>query len=65
MVSKTDMLHTVSRSDSEAISKYFLSRKRIKVSGTSSTESKWVGYPIEYNIKGESHESIDVSGEIL
>ena len=40
-------------SDAEAISTYFLSRKRVKVSGTSSDESNWVGYPVEENIKGK------------
>ena len=52
-------------SDAEAISTYFPSRKRGKVSGTSSDESNWVGYPVEENIRGESHESFDVSGDIL
>ena len=36
-----------------------------KVSGTSSSESNWVGYPVEDNIEGESHESFDVSCDIL
>ena len=52
-------------SDTKAISTYFLSRKRRKVSGTSSAESNWVGYLIEDIIEGESHESFDVSGEVL
>ena len=52
-------------SDAEAISTYFFSRKRGKVSGTSYDESNWVGYPVEENTKGESHESFDVLGDIL
>ena len=39
--------------------------KRRKVSVTSSSESNWVGYQVEENIKGESHDLFDVSGEIL
>ena len=52
-------------SDEDAISTYLLSRKKRKVSGTSSDESNWVGYLVEDNIKGESHESFDVLDEIL
>ena len=58
-------MQTFVHSDAEAISTYFLSRKRIKVSGTSSAESNWVGYRVEENIEGEIHESFDVLGEIL
>ena len=50
--------------DAETMSTYFLSRKRRKVSGTSLTESNWVGYPVWYNKEVESHESFDVSGDI-
>ena len=60
-----DMLQTLVHSDTESISTYLLSRKRIKVSGTSSAESNWVVYPVDENIEGESHESFDASGEIL
>ena len=42
-----------------------VSIKWIKVSGNSSAESNWFGYPVEENIKGESHDLFDVSGEIL
>ena len=35
------------------------------MSGTSYDESNWVGYPIEEKIEGGSHESFDVSGDIL
>ena len=59
------MLQTSVHSDAEAISTDFLLRKRRKLSGTSSAESNWVGYPVEENIEGESHDSFDVSGEIL
>ena len=52
-------------SDAEAISTNFLSSKRRKVSETSSAESDLVVYPGEDNIKGESRESFDVSGDIL
>ena len=65
MVSNRDMLYTVVHSYVETISADFLSRKSRKVSGTSSAESNWFGYTIEENIKGGSHESFDVSGEIL
>ena len=60
----TDMLQTLDYSCAEARSKYFLLGNRRKVYGTSFDESNWVGYPIEVNIEGESHESFDVSGEI-
>ena len=60
-----DLLQIVIHSYTEAISKYFLSRKIRKVYGTSSTELNCVGCPIEENIEGGSHESFDVSGEIL
>ena len=50
-VSNRDMLQTVVHSYAEAISKYFLSSKMIRVSGTSSNESNLVGYPIEENIE--------------
>ena len=56
MVSKMDLLQTSIHSDAEAISTYLLSRKNRKVSGTSSAESNWVGYPAKENIEGESHE---------
>ena len=64
-VPKRDMLQTLVHSDAEAISIYLLSRKSRKLSGTSSSESNWVGYPVEENTEGESHESFDVLGEIL
>ena len=51
-----DLLETVVHSDAEDISPYLMSRKRIQVSGTSSDESNW---------EEKSHESFDVSGEIL
>ena len=51
--------------DAEAISTYLLSRNKRKVSGTSSAESNWVGYPVGENIEEESHESFNVSGDIL
>ena len=59
------MLQTLVHSDAEAISTYLLSRKRIQLSGTSSDEPNWVGYPVEENIEWESHDSFDVSGDIL
>ena len=59
------MLQKSVHSDAEAISTDFLSRKRVKLSGTSSDESNWVGCPVEDKIEGGSHESFDVSGEIL
>ena len=55
-VSKRDLLQTSIHYDAEAISTYLLSIKRRKVSGTSPDESNWVGYPVEDNIKGESHD---------
>ena len=58
-------MQTLVNSDAEAISTYFLSSKSINVSGTSSDESNWVGFPIEENIEGEIHEYFNVSGEIL
>ena len=59
------MLQILVHSDAEAISKDLLSRKRRNLSGTSSAESNWVGYPVEEKIEGESHESFDVLDEIL
>ena len=59
------MLQKQVHSDAEAISAYFLLRKIRKVFGTSSDESNWVGYPVEENIEGGSHDSFDVSGDIL
>ena len=59
-LAKRDLLHTSVHYYVEDISKYFLSRERIKVSGTSSDESNLVGYPIEDNIEGARHESFDV-----
>ena len=56
MVSKRDLLQTSVHSDAETISTDLFSRKRRKVSVTSSAESNWVGYPVEENNKGESHE---------
>ena len=53
------MLQTSVHSDAEAISTDFLSRKIIKVSVTSSTESNWTGFPVEENIEGGGHESFD------
>ena len=64
-VSKRYMLQTLVHSNAEAISIYLLLKKRRKVSGTSSAESNWVGYPAEENIKGESHHSFDVLGDLL
>ena len=58
-------MQTSVHSDAEAISIDLLLRKSRKVFGTSSSESNWVGYPFEYNIEGDSHESLDVSGDIL
>ena len=58
-------MQTSVHSDAEATSTYFLSRKRRKVSVTSSDESNWVGYQVEENNEGEINESFDVSGEIL
>ena len=46
-----DLLQTSVHYDAEAISTEFLSNKKRKVSGTSSDESNWVGYPVEENIK--------------
>ena len=59
------MLQKSVNSDVDAISTYLLSRKRRKVSGTSSAESNWVGYPVEEKIEWGNHESFDISGEIL
>ena len=56
------MLQALIHSDSEAISTYFLSRKRKHLSIISSTESSLVWYPVKDNIEGESRESFDVSG---
>ena len=50
-----DMLQKLVHSDAEAIPTDLLSRKRIKVSGTYSAESNWVGHTAEENIEGESH----------
>ena len=60
-----DMLQTLVHSDAETISTYLLSRKREMVFGTSPTESNWVWYQVDENIKGESHESFDISGDIF
>ena len=35
------------------------------MSHTSSSESNWVGYPVEDHIEGEIHDSYDVSGKIM
>ena len=59
------MLQTSDHYYAEDISTYLLSRKRRKVSGTSSSESNWVGYPVEENIEGGSRESFYVSCDIL
>ena len=59
------MLHTVVYSVAEAISTDFPSRKITNLFGTSSAESNWVGYPIEENIEGGSHETFEVSGDIF
>ena len=64
-VSKRDLLHTSVHSDAEAISTHLVSSKRRKLSGTSSAELNWVGFPVEENIEGESHDSFYVSNEIL
>ena len=53
---KRDMLQTLVNSDAETKSTYFLSKKIGLVSGTSSAKSNWVGYQVEENIGGESHE---------
>ena len=58
-------MQTSVHSDADAISTDFLSRKRRNISGTSSTESSLVRYPVEENIEGECHESFDVSCDIL
>ena len=58
-------MQTLVHSDAEAISTDFFSKKRRNISGNSSAESNWVGYPVEENTKGKSHESFDVSGGIL
>ena len=50
------LLQTLVHYDEEAISTDLLSSKRIKVSGISSAESNWVGYPVEENTEGESNE---------
>ena len=47
---------TLVHSDAEAISEDCFSGKGGKVSGTSSDESNWVGYPVEEKTEGESHE---------
>ena len=65
MVSKRDLLQTSVNYDAEDISTDLLSSKRIGVYGTSSDESNWVGYPVEENIEGGSHELFDVSGDVL
>ena len=54
-MSNRDLLQTLVHSDAEAISTALLSSKIRKVSGTSSAESNWVGYPVEENIAGEIH----------
>ena len=59
-----DLLQKLVHSDAEAISTDFLSRKSRNISGTSSTESNLVRYPVEENIEGGSHDQIDVSGDI-
>ena len=64
-ISNMNIFHTVVHSVAEAISIDLLSRKIRKVSGTYSSESNQVGYPVEENIEGESHESFDFSGDIL
>ena len=64
-MSKRDMLRTLINYDPEAISTDFLSRKKRKLSGTSSAESNLVGHPVEENIEEEGHESFDVTGENL
>ena len=58
------MLQTSVHSDAESISTDLISRKKRKVSGTSSAESNWVGNPVEDNIEGESHDSFDVLDKI-
>ena len=65
MVSKRDLFQTSVNYDAEDISTDLLSSKRIGVYGTSSDESNWVGYPVEEKIEEESHDSFDVSGDIL
>ena len=65
IVSKRDLLQTMFHSDAEDISTNLLSSKGRKISSTSSAESNWVGYQVEEYMKGGSHESFDVSGEIL
>ena len=58
-------MQTLVNSDAEAISTDLFSRKGRKVSHTSSSESNWVGYPVEDHIEGEIHDSYDVSGKIM
>ena len=60
-----DLLQKTFYSDAEAMSTDLISIKRRKVSVTSFDESNWFGYPVEENIKGESHDLFDVSGDIL
>ena len=50
------MFQTLFHFDTEAITTDFLSRKMIKVYGTSSDESNLVRYPFEENIEGGSLE---------
>ena len=64
-VFKRDVLQTLIHSDAEAISTDLISSKRKNVYSTSSDESNWARYPVEENIEEESHESFDVSGDIL
>ena len=52
MLSNRDMFQTVVHSYVEAISTDLLSRKIREVSGTSSSESNWAGYPNKDNTKG-------------
>ena len=52
MVSKRGLFQISVYSDAEAISTYLISSKSRNLYGTSSTESNWVGYPVEENIEG-------------
>ena len=49
-MSKRYLLTTSVHYDADFISTDLLSRKRRKLSGTSSAESNWSGYPVEEKI---------------
>ena len=54
-VASRGLLQTFFHSGAEDISTDMISRENRKVSGTSSFESNWVGYPVEENTEGGSH----------